>query len=374
MKSKKLILTFYVGLVALSSVGLGFSIAWYASSANLYVDTFNVSIIGEAGLFISESSDIETAGTEIQYDFTDGKLFEPVTSAYSSTWMNEKSEFPKFYVENERFSATEYIPPLRPHTSGYLSKKLYLFSDQNVNVTIDPGNLVTGDKATYIEPDSLFNNAYASTLYNEIQASKDEKDEPLKNLTVDELKERLNKLPKAMRFSVLIPDEDNYQYAIIDPNRDENEVQFGGLLDVDVDRYYDFYRNDLGNLYERVYGEINDRSLIVYDDEVDHDSSYTDPTIEGNAFNAKHKANVKTFNYEASLANGLTFEKEKAYTLDQFEREDLFKPFVIPVYAHKPQEIILSIYIEGWDLESVNYTMGATFDAAISFTVDHAMI
>jgi len=374
MKSKKIILTFYVSIVALSSVGLGFSIAWYASSANLYVDTFNIAINGEADLLVSESSDISTAKTDIEYNLTDASIFAPVTSAYSSTWLATKEKEPSFFVENDRFSATDYVPPLRKTTSGFYSKKLYLFSDQNVNVTIDPGDLANNEVKTFINPNSLFNNAYANTLYNEIQSSTHLEDESLRNLTVEQLQERLNKLSKAMRFSVLVPDENDYRYAIIDPNKDEDEVVYGGLLDINIDRYYDFYNANDGNRYERVYGEVNDESLIVYDDADTVDSGYEIPTSKANAFNAKHRANVKRFNKEASIANGLVFEKEKAFTLDQFNYSNNFKPFVIPVYAHKPQEIVLTIYIEGWDLESVNYTMGATFDASISFKVDHSII
>ena len=87
---------------------------------------------------------------------------------------------------------------------------------------------------------------------------------------------------------------------------------------------------------------------------------------------AKHAPNVKTFNKEKSLENGLELAKEEIYKLSDFERVG-YTDFVIPVKRYTPTKFVLSIYIEGWDLDSVNYTMGATFISKLSLRIDRRM-
>ena len=53
---------------------------------------------------------------------------------------------------------------------------------------------------------------------------------------------RMNDVVKAMRFSLLIKDGDEYSYTIIDPNYEEETV-LGGLLDNAYDQYYDSFLN-----------------------------------------------------------------------------------------------------------------------------------
>ena len=63
----------------------------------------------------------------------------------------------------------------------------------------------------------------------------------------------------------------------------------------------------------------------------------------------------------------MDFKKEESYSLNEFEGNNV--PFVIPVYREYSQEIVISIYIEGWDLDSVNYTMGSAFESNIAFKI-----
>ena len=64
----------------------------------------------------------------------------------------------------------------------------------------------------------------------------------------------------------------------------------------------------------------------------------------------------------------MDFKKEESYSLNEFEGNNV--PFVIPVYREYSQEIVISIYIEGWDLDSVNYTMGAAFTSDLTFMIE----
>ena len=188
-----------------------------------------------------------------------------------------------------------------------------------------------------------------------------------KDLTVDEITERLNSLEKCMRISLLIPDENDYKYYIIDPYKDEdNPVLMGGRQDLNKDGYYDHYTS-LANseMYETIYGEINDRSLAIYDDKLTSD---TELVGEETSFNAMSMENVHPFNLQASLDNGLVIKEEDSLSLDELESE-----IIIPMYNNVPKEIVLSIYMEGWDTDCINAHMGGSFNLELSFMIEKEM-
>ena len=175
-----------------------------------------------------------------------------------------------------------------------------------------------------------------------------------------------------MRFSILIKDVNEYSYTIIEPYKN-GDTYLGGLLDNDVDRYYDYYLQEGTEIpYERVYGEIiGERSSFVYDDGLADDSNYLDANEEPSAFNARHKAGIKRFNLEKSLENGIEIKKEETFDIHAFDTN--VKPYHFPVYRDTPKEVTISIYIEGWDLDSVNYTMGAAFMSNFTFMIEREM-
>ena len=279
--------------------------------------------------------------------------------ALPSYLKNAKADMPVFYDETKA-SSYENANITVAASGGYFSQKLYFMSDDDIFVTIDPNS-------TYINPNTEYNKGYAEVLYDEYQNGDDDS---LKNLTKEEIEERLNKLVEAMRYSILIPSEQDYDYAIIDPHKKEDTV-FGGLLDNDIDRYYDYFIKESDHqYYERLYGEYtgvpkyydnprtSDSALEIHGD----DSS-------ANAFNARHKDGVYEINWEKSETEGhLEIATENSIALEDFNKDN--KPFRIPVYRNQPQEIVLSIYIEGWDLESINHTKGAKFDSNIRFKIE----
>ena len=361
MKTNKIILALYVSIIALSTVGLSFSIAWYANSTKLQVNAFYLSIDTTDELKISTSEDYLSSTDHLtQNQLNPTTLFTPVTTAYKNTWMDIKQEKPNFYDDTLGNEDLDY----KKMDTGFYNQDLYLFCENDVYVTIDP-------ERTFINANSLFNNAYASEL--KARAQVEEALEWMKDFSVEKIKEMLDELVKAMRFSVLVPNQEAYQFAIVDPHKDE-DVYLGGLLDNDIDRYYD-YMTVNNELREYVQGDVNDRSLIFYDEAPISDTGYEYPDREPNAFNARHKAGVKRFNKEASIANGLVIKEEGSLGLDEFDNEHRpFAPLQIPVYKNQPNKINVSIYIEGWDLDSVNYTMGATFDACLQFQIARRMI
>ena len=361
----KLLLALYIGVIALSVATVSMSVAWYATSRQLYINSIDITIDADRELEISTTRDGEYVDF-INYTQSEAEgVFMPVTSAHSSLWMSQKQDMPTFYDETKS-SEIEDADLYDVATKGYFCKKVYLKSDDDVYVTIDP-------EKTFIKPYETelkdFNFDYARKLHAEYQRSQDQF---YKNLTVEQIEERLDRVIKAMRFSILIKDVDEYKYKIIDPLK-EGETLLGGILDNDVDRYYDYYKvNGQDEYKERVYGEVLAKpEQYVYDDAEAADSSFLDENDAPNAFNARHKKGIKRFNLEESIKKGLEIKKEDSIDLKDFYNEA--KPFYFPVYRNTPKEVVVSIYIEGWDLESVNYTMGAAFISELSFKIYREM-
>ena len=330
MKKSKFILAFYVGVIALGVASLSMSIAWYATSARLFVNSIDITIDADRDLLISTSKDGEYRDSISFSELDPTGVFTPLTSAHSSLWMQNQEDTPVFYDET-KFSTVENVNLIDVADHGYFSQKFYLLADDDVYVSID------GNKTSLLANEQ-FNYSYARTLYEEYQAGHDDYK---KSLTVEDIEERLNKIVEAMRFSILVKDINEYSYTIIEPYKN-GDTYLGGLLDNDVDRYYDYYfKDDSSIAYERVYG------------------------------NARHKAGTKTFNLEKSKENGVEIKKEETYDINDFNSN--VKPYHFPVYRDTPKEITVSIYIEGWDLESVNYTMGASFVSNFTFMIEREM-
>lgn len=356
MKRKTIILSTLVGLIALSVASVGVSVAWYQASNILNVDNIVVQIEGDRKLEFSTSYDTSWTASERAEHFKstlsdkDGELdvpsiYSPVSSMYSSVWANQKKEKPVYH------------DVLTVATGGYYSQDLWLRCDDSCYVTLDLNQ-------TFIE---FFNNAYARTLM---------RNNPQLGLSEQEINNRLSQLVKAMRFAFIVPEDEKneYNYYILDPNSNEEDVYFGGLLDNDSSSrgYYDYSEDMMQNKHEIVYGEVNNRSLIVYDEPLDYDSDWEYKDKSASAFNAKHKKGVHRFNKEASLANGLVIAKENKHTKEELAANP--EQFMIYLDAYKPKKINVSLYIEGWDLDADNYTQGASFNANLSFKIDRLKV
>lgn len=340
--SRKLTISFFIGMIAISVASLSFSIAWYATSSFLTVSPIDIAIKTDIGLKISTTNVKENFKESLSLE--DGTLdysgyFSPVSSISSQEWIYARAQAPIFYDCSRPWSAPgEPVKEVITREDGYYySQEFYMYADTDVFITLD-----TSD--TYIEADN----------------GKDQ--------------EKLDNLVKAMRFSILVTDEDSYAYYIIkpykpkDPSKEEKdeEVVFGGVLDNSKSLTYDTYTLD-GKKYETVYGNVNDRSLIKYD--YIKDSIYY--TGESSAFNATHEGGTYMFNEAASLdpLNGMEFEKENAIKIKDLEKNpELVKIPVDRGYEHT-RKMVISIYIEGWDRHSINSTMGSHFKSNISFKV-----
>ena len=364
MKKTKLILSFYVGVIALGVSTIAMSVAWYATNARLNIDSIIISVDTDRDLQIStHKNDGYVESIEYnKHQFTD--VFVPITSAYSSEWVTI-SDKPVFYDESKA-KTVENVNTVTVIDHGYFSQKFYLRADDDVYVSIDPTKTsVTADNfnQNYSGVEEIFNKRYPDVTDN------DEKQELMTGIAND-----LNKVTDSLRFSIYIPSYNEAPYEIIDPKKND-VTYYSGLLDNDIDKCFDYYQKEEDGLYyETFYGEYTGE-LAYYDDVLDTDSEFMDinekpyTETDANAFVAKHKADVKRINLTDSVQKkGLKRAIEPSHSLADFDVA--YKPYHFPVYRDEPTEIILSVYVEGWDVDSVNYTMGAQFTSNLSFMIE----
>lgn len=343
-QQKKLIFGVLASVIAVATVSVSFSIAWYATSSNLFIDTLNLEVGTSPDLLISTEIDGKYTDILKKSDLKSVEIFQPVSTMFKEKWMSNKEDNPKFYEHfSEYVHPSTYEPYVEAVTWGFYSQELFLRASANVYATIDPESFV-------MEPNLAKNSQTADELLNEPRG---------KDYTKEEIMNRLNDLVNCMRVSVLDPDDDTYSYVILDPNKN-GEILLGGRQNLGKDPYFDHYNYE-GQEKEIIYGEVTNRELAVYDTAKDVDITYSG---EQNSFNASTEAGVEAFKLEESLENGLIIGKEESASLNDVERA-----LKIPLKAEKPKRIVLSIYMEGWDKDCVNHHMGGSFNTEIQFKV-----
>ena len=340
-RRKRFIIAIILGVISLGITSLSFSYAWYVSSTRVEISGVDITIRSERNLVISPTKDGEYRN-KIGYEHLDESgMYDPCSSMYCSEWIAEKKESPEFYRYDMPFVDGTGKPRHSLATSGLFSQELYLQVDDDAYITLDKEMLK-------LESDESKNKAHAERISAQYP-----------DYTVDELVERLNSLKKCMRISILVPDQDNYKFYIIDPYK-EGETYYGGREDLEKTGYYSYYVRD-EELYETVFGEVKNRDKIVYDEKRTTDSELIG---EATSFNAKSKAGVRPFNYEKSVANGMEIVTENSLTVEEVEDK-----VVIPMYNNTPKRIVVSFYMEGWDLDCTNVHMGGSFNVELGFKI-----
>ena len=378
MNMRRIVISTFVAVISLATFSLSASVAWFASSSRAYVDAIDVQMKATRDLRISTTKDIENIEEynkhELAYnELKKTNLFAPVSSMFTSRWFNktdaveDRAIEPHFYdyltpFTNEETPKDDEIfnkvyneqHELQDYLNAFYSQDLYFVSDDDVYVTIDAEN-------TFIKANEIYNKGLAHELFVT-------NDYGFRGLSENEIYECLNKLVNAMRISILVNNGDDYNYYIYNPNKtaDTEETLLGGRLDIDKDRYYDTFGKG-GNRYEIIYGEVlNDRFSTSYYDEIGSGTFLPDDA-KFSAFTANSHENAHPFDYEKAVGNGLSIKKENA--LDNTNVDDLNNGIRIPAYRNVPSKFVLSIYLEGWDLDCINTTMGANFLAQIQFKI-----
>lgn len=349
MDKRRIIISSMIGAVALTTLSVSLTLAWYGSSDRLKVSSFDIDMSGDVQLLMSTSKELESFKQRLtKEDLVEQEfLFAPVSSMYQDTWYDKKADTPLFYDSSS--PALDGVVNQEQATTGFFQERIYLLSTAvDYYATLDVENCA-------------FNSVEAS---NYLRAQTMHNDFP--DASVNAIADSLNSLRDCLRMSILVNTEDYYRYYIIDPYKKENEeILFGGVLDNDADGYYDYYTDKEGNKKEVVYGDIEGK--IAYNDPVDPNGEVElikrRDQFFGNSFEAKNRIDTYTFDKEGS--SELKIAKEESYALS--DADGLDTEILIPCYHNEPTEIVVSIYLEGWDKACINQTMGACFDTNISF-------
>ncbi len=387
MNRKRIITTSLVGSIGLTVLSLSLSFAWYNSSENLYLDTLSINVSSSRDLMIATVPDETKLVTSLKYmmdplDPNENSLenknpFKPVSTMFKSKWIDEKKQDPVFYEYSSAILNDEYepTPSVVDSSWGYYSQHLWLYCDRDTKVTLDSTtfNVNPVQKSNEAHAEQLLHSVYILDQYiNKPNPAHPEETAAPYTWSEDEMREDLvnnmNNLVNCMRVGILDPDLESYKFTIVDPKKN-GETELGGREDLFLSGYYDSYSklNEHSDFewYEILYGEIKNRDKAVYKDALPE--QYPAPgQLEGEAssFNAYTKENVHAFDKEASEANGLEIVKEDSLSLDEVEDK-----FQVSLKAGKLKEIVLSIYMEGWDLDCVNSHMGGSFGMDLQFKV-----
>ena len=351
MNKRRIIISTLVGAIAVSTLSVSLSLAWYSSSNRLKVSAFDIDMNGDVELLVSTSKELETFKENLTTEdlVDDDFLFAPVSSMYRSAWYNQRGDTPLFYDSSS--PALDGVISEEQATTGFFQKRMYLLS------TVVDSYATLDVKNTFLDVNEDLNFLRAQDLHKLYT-----------HLSVDEITAKLNSLRDCLRLSILINTEDYYRYYLIDPYKETNEtVYLGGVLDNDGDGYYDVYTDENGLRKEVIYGDVDDRSKAAYNDPVDPNGEVellpNKENILGNSFDAKNMINAYTFNKTNS--SELKIATEDSYTFEEID--GMNTDLLIPCYREKPTEIVVSVYLEGWDKACINQTMGACFDTSISF-------
>lgn len=346
MRNKKTIATFSFMLTALGLIAsVTSSVAWYNGASFLAVTNFNIrlkdeklSISNDNERFVDFLSDEELNAVD---------KFRSVSTMFSSSWLEQKATTPIFrgnYSTGNKAIVTD-IEDSKIVNNGYFSQALYLKCNDDAIITLDK------EKTTF----------RAAEDENAIVAEKLVDKYP--QYTKEEILDNLNNVIKSLRLSILVlndtgsDDLSDYRYYIIDPFKEE-PTYYGGILDNDLDGYFDYYHSQ-----EVFYGEVENDTYnqIVYQSPLSEDISYTG----GNTcFNSGHKKGVRPIDLEASVINGLQIKEEPSVSLN--EAEDKVE---IPLIGNVSKKIVLSFYQEGWDKDNTNFVMYSHFFVNVLFKI-----
>ena len=206
------------------------------------------------------------------------------------------------------------------------------------------------DCSIYLDGRSPDESEELSSSYTFIRSNHDQnvKTANEKNLNVDKLDEVVH----AVRVSFLTEDG----YIIANPGEDE-DTYYAGILDTDVDGYYDEDNNK-----EILYGEYE--GDVSYSLDLENKEKYEG----GNVFVSNHKPGVEKVNLSS-----VNRKKEEAVKLDSLKLDTKREPFkevqpICTLNKGEKKRIVVTIYVEGWDKHMTDDICYASFDVALAFT------
>ncbi|MFA6796763.1 MAG: hypothetical protein WCR63_04265 [Bacilli bacterium] len=280
----------------------------------------------------------------------------PVSSSFKSKWLIKDQDgtydsvTPKF--TREYYNSENYdFPGWDTNTEHYLQMELFFKEEDTASL---PVNFYLSDLTSMV----------ADTDKNKITAV---------DISTDQ--DKLDQIVNCLRASILTQDD----YYIIDFNKEENVTLAGRLNVIDNNEYYD---TTFGNEYEGeepnkelLFGEYENEDKIVWDDVLENDTGLLYPDQTSSAFNAKSAAGTKPLNIEESINNGVILKEEDSIALeDLVHSNDSGKEENKILFSLNPGEekrIVVTYYIEGWDLDNNNEVQYASFISNLVFTGEY---
>ncbi|MFA7032378.1 MAG: hypothetical protein WC201_02300 [Bacilli bacterium] len=354
-----------LGLIVMSGLlvsSITMTVAWFVGASYMQISGFDISL-EDPSLTLS-TDNIHFEDSLSKGSLTEVDNFKPVSSTFASSWMNTQSTSPIFYGEYNSIDNQFMNDPsdASEATFGFYSQELYLKSSQNVYVTlVKDSQLNEGEQPLFV----------ADSAANIVQANRLSSQAEYASYSLEEITQRLDRVIYSLRLSILVLNDDeeetfpDYAYYIIDPFKEE-ATMLGGVLDNDLDGYYDSYDGQ-----EVVYGEVTNTDRAIYDAALVNDS-----TLDGEltCFNSAHAAGIQPFNYASSIANGLVIKEENSIALEDIDSFIEGEGMNIPLKANVSKRIVISIYLEGWDHDNVNCTMFGSFLVNLKFKVSRTWI
>lgn len=355
----------FMVLIISSTASVGVSTYAFAASASLLtLSDIGVKTLVPAsikiGLKNSETSEIN------YYDKLDESSFEenglvspkftglyPVSSSFKDRWLIEGEDgtynaiTPHF--TREYFNVEDYtFPGWDNNTNHYLQMELYFKEEQSASLPVD----FYFSNDTYVKPDEAKNKVTAV------------------DISTDQAK--LDNIVNSLRMSILTED----RYVIVDFNKKDDVVLAGRLNVIDTDEYYD---TTFGNEYEGeepdtelLFGEYENPEDIVWGEALKSDSSLWHSDEPASAFNAKSAEGTRPLDIGASVENGVKLKKEDSVALKDIvysaDEENNKKNKLFSLSPGTEKRIVVTYYIEGWDLDNNNQVQYASFISNLVFT------
>lgn len=361
-------------LLALGALLFSFGVATSAVATSAWYNLLDIAVVSNLNLKVDvseawmklglkQSPDAEPIWidenhpdgfTKQELGITDDTKLTDISGMYMDDLLNSSSNrhelFPSFSSRYRPFSGnTKYDEPVENRNKTYVQNEYVLATGMDTDIYLDP--------SSYIQPNIEANTETANHDEDKLRG--------------------LNKVSRAVRVSFYctdIPSEDSeeisqeYDY-IVAKHSDSQQAYFGGILDLNKDGYYDSLDGK-----EVLYGVYNESDIITGPVSETDSGDVIEAKNSHSTFVGVHKQGVEQVNAEQMKEEG-KIKKENAYTLEQvsFDVNDPVNPLkaitpICHVKAGVNKRIVISIYVEGWDLDMTNDIDNAKFDINIAFT------
>ncbi len=307
------------------------TVAWFAVSDYLRVENIKIEFEGQdIKIGQKDENDVINWGNEITSD--EQIYLEPVSSMFQD---NSVSNY------HQKLNPTFANPyPQADGNNGNTGVASKGFHQMEVFLKCEVGTYLYLDESTSIKANENMNRIIAG-----------ETGKPL---------EELNNVGNAMRVSFY-----SEQSSIVyEPNvKESSHTKLGGLLDVQPwDGYYDY---NSSSMEELLHGEYNDNAVLYYDDPVNYDMSHPETDSLKDGFKGKTKAGVKHLDIEKSeKLGGLHIKEEETYTLEDLS---VGGTEILYLYPGVETRLVVTFYLEGWDLDCSSELIDSAFTADINF-------